>query len=197
MVKDKKYTIYDFSLYAILFVILSAILVALLRLFNVGVSVFYVIKISLPKIITGIKLMIAPTLALFGAMVTDPAGCRKYYRRLNRHNETLDGIKVKDDLPQSMQYKDTELFQYITHKNIIFSIISYSLTFLSTVIILSAIINGKVVNIGVDSGIKELMVNTILASIVLFIIKRTASIIFYGNIGKFLDGYGSLEEHRW
>lgn len=197
MVKDEKYTIYDFSLYAILFVILSAILVALLRLFNVGVSVSYVIKISLPKIITGIKLMIAPTLALFGAMATDPAGCRKYYRRLNRHNETLDGIIVKDDLPQSMQYKDTELFQYITHKNIMFSIISYSLTLLSTVIILSAIINGKVVNIGVGSGTKELMINTIFTSIVLFIIKRTVSIIFYGNIGKFLDGYGSLEGCKW
>lgn len=89
MVKDKKFKLYNFGLYVILFVILSAIVVALLRLFQVGVSVSYIIKISLPKIITGIKLLIAPIIAFLGAMITDPEGCASYYKRIEEYNNNL------------------------------------------------------------------------------------------------------------
>ena len=183
MVKDKKYTLYNFGLYAILFVVLSAILVALLRLFQVGVSVSYIIKISLPKIITGIKLMIAPLLAFLGAMITDPQGYSVYCDRLERYNKEIDEQlgALTEELPGGTKYKNTELLEYMEHKDVLFYFISYSLTLLSSIIILSTAFNVQNVSIEQDMFIVYIAI-ALAGSVALFVPKRLASNVFYRQL---------------
>lgn len=187
MVEDKKTTLYNFGLYIILIVILSAVAIALLRLFQIGVSVSYVIKISLPKIITGIKLLIAPTLAFLGAMITDPDGCKKYYDRLKEFNEMLDKTisKTADnsatEKAKRIKYKNIEFYQYAKLKNNIFSIMSFSLTLLSSIIVLSNIVNSENIKITYGSIIIPIIVVFILTA-VLFMLKKVASCGFYKKI---------------
>lgn len=174
MVEDKKTTLYNFGLYVILIVILSAVAIALLRLFQIGVSVSYVIKISLPKIITGIKLLIAPTLAFLGAMITDPDGCEKYYYRM--YNESLK--RSTTDYPEKAKVKNIELLEYITSKNHLFSIISFSLTLLSSIVALSNIVNNGNINITHDSIMVPITIVVVL-TVVLLIFKKVMSCDFY------------------
>lgn len=179
MVKDKKFTLYNVGLYVILFVILSAIVVALLRLFQVGVSVSYIIKISLPKIITGIKLLIAPIIALLGAMITDPEGCLKYYRRIDEYNRDL--LATITSTEEDVKLKNTELFEYISSKECIFSIISLSLTALSSIIVLDNIVNMDGFNITYDSILFPIVI-AIMLTMVLFMFKRIISCKFYKKL---------------
>lgn len=179
MVKDKKTTLYNFGLYVILFVILSAIVVALLRLFQVGVSVSYIIKISLPKIITGIKLLIAPIIAFLGAMITDPEGCAKYYKRIKEYNNDL--LATVTSTEEDVKLRNTELLEYITAKEGIFAIISLSLTALSSTIVLANIVNSDEINITYDSILVPIILS-IMLTMVLFMFKRLISCKFYTKL---------------
>lgn len=179
MVKDKKFTLYNFGLYVILFVIISAIVVALLRLFQVGVSVSYVIKISLPKIITGIKLLIAPVIALLGAIITDPEGCAKYYKRIKEYNNDL--LATVTSTEEDVKLRNTELLDYITTKEGIFAVISLSLTALSSIIVLANIVNSDGINITYDSILVPIVIS-IMLTMVLFMFKRLISCKFYTKL---------------
>lgn len=179
MVKDKKFTLYNFGLYVILFVIISAIVVALLRLFQVGVSVSYVIKISLPKIITGIKLLIAPVIALLGAIITDPEGCAKYYKRIKEYNNDL--LATVTSTEEDVKLRNTELLDYITTKEGIFAVISMSLTALSSIIVLANIVNSDGINITYDSILVPIVIS-IMLTMVLFMFKRLISCKFYTKL---------------
>lgn len=179
MVKDKKFTLYNFGLYVILLVIISAIVVALLRLFQVGVSVSYIVKISLPKIITGIKLLIAPIIAFLGAMITDPEGCAKYYSRIEMYNNNL--LATVTSTEDDVKLRNTELLEYITTKEGIFAIISLSLTALSSVIVLANIVNMDGVHITYDSILVPIVIS-IMLTMVLFMFKRLISCKFYTKL---------------
>lgn len=179
MVKDKKFTLYNFGLYVILFVIISAIVVALLRLFQVGVSVSYIIKISLPKIIIGIKLLIAPIIAFLGAMITDPEGCAKYYKRIEEYNNNL--LATVTSTEEDVKLRNTELLDYITTKECIFALISLSLTALSSIIVLANIVNSDEINITYDSILVPIIIS-IMLTMVLFMFKRLISCKFYTKL---------------
>lgn len=179
MVKDKKFILYNFGLYVILFVIISAIVVALLRLFQVGVSVSYVIKISLPKIITGIKLLIVPIIAFLGAMITDPEGCAKYYKRIKEYNNDL--LATVTSTEEDVKLRNTELLDYITTKEGIFAVISLSLTALSSIIVLANIVNSDGINIIYDSILVSIVIS-IMLTMVLFMFKRLISCKFYTKL---------------
>lgn len=179
MVKDKKFTLYNFGLYVILFVIISAIVVALLRLFQVGVSVSYIVKISLPKIITGIKLLIAPIIAFLGAMITDPEGCANYYKRIEEYNNDL--LTTVTSKEEDVKLRNTELLDYITTKEGIFAVISLSLTALSSIIVLANIVNSDGINITYDSILVPIVIS-IMLTMVLFMFKRLISCKFYTKL---------------
>lgn len=181
MVKDKKFTLYNFGLYVILFVIISAIVVALLRLFQVGVSVSYVIKISLPKIIIGIKLLIAPIIVFLGAMITDPEGCAKYYKRIEEYNNNLLATAAITPTEEDVKLRNTELLDYITTKECIFALISLSLTALSSIIVLANIVNIDGINITYDSILVPIILS-IMLTMVLFMFKRLISCKFYTKL---------------
>ena len=179
MVKDKKFTLYNFGLYVILFVIISAIVVALLRLFQVGVSVSYIVKISLPKIVTGIKLLIAPVIAFLGAIITDPEGCAKYYKRIKEYNNDL--LATVTSTEEDVKLRNTELLDYITIKEGIFAVISLSLTALSSIIVLANIVNSDGINITYDSILVPIVIS-IMLTMVLFMFKRLISCKFYTKL---------------
>lgn len=168
--KAKQYKKYDAVAIVVLFVIFSAIAVAIVQLLQLQVNVQQVIVISLQKVISNSRAIIPCVIAFIGSVITAPDGYLKVIKELCDLDPYIAALNVNNE-EQIKYQKCPEVIPFLLDRFVLISIISYSLLIFVGINMATAV--GRYYNISVTdlSSKIQMVLLTIIFSAILNIIR--------------------------
>lgn len=176
MVDSNKNKIYRYSLYVVLFSIITAIVISFLRFMQFDFSMSRVIKISLQKLISNAK-TILPCIAAFGvSVITSTKGHLRVVEDLVYLDPRIAALNVNNE--EQLEYqKCPEIILFLLNNRRLSNTISYSFLLFAGTYLTSAYV--KYFNVTVDNlQMKiKLILFTITFSAILNIFKSILAVI--------------------